>query len=408
MVSDKCHSGLQTSFERHTGVVSSGAMATSSYHEGLGELERALVDVVRVGAAGNAAGVRQLGRRLLRRTPDDVGDSASFREAIGIALSSALADGPAGSLLRSAVAEELPVDGDSEMPLALLEPVEAAAVPVLADSVQERIATVIDEQLSADRLRRVGLQPTRTLLLSGPPGVGKTMTAHYVAATLRLPLLTVDLASVMSSYLGRTGQNLRAALDYGRTRNCVVFLDEFDAMAKRRDDDSDIGELKRLVNVLLLELERWPESSLLLAATNHPELLDRAVSRRFDVLIEMALPTEQERARMVTQVVTSGEWELSAELPSLIAAATDGYSGSDLVRLVTTALRHATIRDEPVIEHVLRVLMDEGRPTKGGRSRDRLCSLVVEHLKWSNRQTAAALGVSHPTVAKAIDRHRSA
>lgn len=383
-------------------------MATKTYHSSLGELEQALVDVVRVGAAGNSAGVRQLGRRLLRRIPENVGDSASFREAMGSALNSALADGPTGSLLRSAVAEELPVDGDSEMPLALLQLEDAAAVPVLANSVQQQIDAVVDEHRSADRLHRVGLRPTRTVLLSGPPGVGKTMTAHYVAATLRLPLLTVDLASVMSSYLGRTGQNLRAALDYGRTRSCVVFLDEFDAMAKRRDDDSDIGELKRLVNVLLLELERWPESSLLLAATNHPELLDRAVSRRFDVLIEMALPTEHERARMVAQVVTSDEWDLPDELPSLIAAATDGYSGSDLVRLVTTALRHAAIREEPVIEHVLRVLMDEGRSMKGGSGRDRLCALAAEHLGWSNRQIAAALGLSHPTVAKAIERHRSA
>jgi len=382
-------------------------MATQTYHEGLGELERALVDVVRVGAAGNAAGVRQLGRRLLRRIPDDVGDSASFREAMGAALNTALADGPAGSLLRSAVVEELPVDGDSEMPLALLQSVDSATVPVLADSVQERIAAVVEEHRNPERLRRVGLRPTRTVLLSGPPGVGKTMTAQHVAATLRLPLLTVDLASVMSSYLGRTGQNLRAALDFGRTRSCVVFLDEFDAMAKRRDDDSDIGELKRLVNVLLLELERWPETSLLLAATNHPELLDRAVSRRFDVLIEMALPTELERVQMVTQVMEADEWALPTELPSLIAAATEGCSGSDLVRLVTTALRRAAMREEPVIEHILRVLMDQGQRMKGGRGRDRLCVLAVEHLGWSNRQTALALGLSHPTVAKAIERQRS-
>ena len=105
---------------------------------------------------------------------------------------------------------------------------------------------------------------------------------YSLASRIGVPLVSIDLASVVSSFLGTSGRNIRVAFDYAKSGQCVLLLDEFDALAKRRDDDTDIGELKRIVNVVLLELDRWPDTSLLVAATNHPQLLDPAVGRRFD------------------------------------------------------------------------------------------------------------------------------
>ena len=136
----------------------------------------------------------------------------------------------------------------------------------------------------------LGLTPTRSAIFVGKPGVGKTLTARWVASQLGVPLYVLDLTVVMSSLLGRSGNNLRAALDFAKSTDCVLLLDEIDSIAKRRSDDTDIGELKRLVTVILQEVDEWPTTGLLLAATNHPELIDPALWRRFDLVVEFKLP----------------------------------------------------------------------------------------------------------------------
>ena len=152
---------------------------------------------------------------------------------------------------------------------------------------------LLDERGAEDKLASLGLAPTRSLLLTGAPGVGKTLTARWIARELNRPLLLLDLSAVMSSFLGRTGNNLRYVLDYAKSVPCVLLLDELDALAKRRDDTIEVGELKRLVTVLLQELDDWPPTGLLVAATNHPDLLDPAIWRRFDLTIEIPLPQDE-------------------------------------------------------------------------------------------------------------------
>ncbi|WUD04336.1 AAA family ATPase [Streptomyces sp. NBC_00523] len=253
----------------------------------------------------------------------------------------------------------------------------------------------------------VGLQPSRSVLLSGPPGVGKSMTAAYIAEQMKQPLLVVDLASVMSSYLGRTGRNLRAALDYASKTECVLFIDEFDALAKRRDDSTDIGELKRLVNVLLLELDRWPAGSFLVAATNHLDLVDTAIARRFDVKIEMRMPERELRQNLLTQIPVIAAGDVGTEFVSLLALATEGASHSDIVKLVNGLARAAIIEDgnlkafpKRIAEHAMAALREQS--VTDTETRSQIIRLAHQSLGYSQRKIAGILGVSHPTVSRAL------
>lgn len=196
--------------------------------------------------------------------------------------------------LRRDSAAAVPADTDSRFQLLRVEQEPYLhCEPVYIDSIFQTLNRLVEERRNVQTLLEAGLEPTRTVLFTGPPGVGKTLAARWIARAVDLPLLILDLSAVMSSYLGRTGANLRHVLDYAKSTECVLLLDELDAIAKRRDDSGEIGELKRLVTVLLQQLDDWPSSGFLIAATNHSELLDPAVWRRFEQLVEFPLPDRQ-------------------------------------------------------------------------------------------------------------------
>jgi len=203
--------------------------------------------------------------------------------------------------MRWKTAEPPPTNVDAGSALVRVESVDNAPEPILEAQVQEVVKRFLRERNEAEILLRQGFAPPRTLLLKGAPGTGKTMLARWLSTQLDLKLVVLDLATSISSFLGKTGGNLRRSLDYGRATPCVLLLDEFDAIGKRRDDVTEVGELKRIVSVLLKELEDWPLHSVLVAATNHPELLDPAIHRRFDVVLEIPLPGEAEREGILTR-----------------------------------------------------------------------------------------------------------
>lgn len=153
---------------------------------------------------------------------------------------------------------------------------------------------LVEEQQRADVLRAHGLEPRHRLLLAGPPGNGKTSLAESLAYEMALPFFVVRYDAIITSYLGDTATRLRRLFDFVRTEPCVLFFDEFDAIGKERGDIHETGEIKRVVTSLLLQIDDLPSYCVLVGATNHPELLDRATWRRFEIKLELGRPSDDQ------------------------------------------------------------------------------------------------------------------
>lgn len=189
---------------------------------------------------------------------------------------------------------------------------------VLEPHVRERLARVILEQRQQDRLRAKGFAPLRRLLLVGPPGTGKTMTASALAGDLRLPLFLIRLDGLITKFMGETAAKLRLVFDALRETRGVYLFDEVDALAGERARSNDVGEIRRVLNSFLQFLEQDQSDSLLVAATNHPQLLDRAMFRRFDEVVEYPLPSDEIvrsiiRNRLATVSIGRVSWKAVAE-----------------------------------------------------------------------------------------------
>lgn len=175
--------------------------------------------------------------------------------------------------------------------LAVVYPSTRMADLVLEPSVRKRLDRVLLEQRQRDNLRAKGFRPSRRLLLIGPPGTGKTMTASALAAELRLPLFLIRLDGLITKFMGETAAKLRLVFDALSETRGVYLFDEVDALGGERTRANDVGEIRRVLNSFLQFLEQDESESLLVAATNHPHLLDRAIFRRFDAVIEYPMPT---------------------------------------------------------------------------------------------------------------------
>lgn len=237
------------------------------------------------------------------------------------------------SSIRAANVQPVPIDRESRYSLCKAEEPLEIECPILNDITIKQLHNFIFERSEMDKLLLEEITPPNSLLFTGAPGVGKTYTAKWLSYQLKLPLVTMDLATTISSYLGRSGQNIKSIFDYARSFPSILFLDEIDAIAKRRDDASDLGELKRLVNVLLKELETWPSQSIIIAATNHPDLLDKAIWRRFDKIIDFKLPGIPERKMLLERYLGKYYDKISDKAILFATKQTENISSADICKL---------------------------------------------------------------------------
>lgn len=225
---------------------------------------------------------------------------------------------------------KIPVDSESRLPIAdALMPNEIDENAVfLNDSCEEQINLFFKYYNNRNEIVKSGINMPNTLIFYGPPGCGKTKLAQYVAKNVGLPLITTRLDGLISSYLGSTAKNIRAIFDYAQNVPCVLFLDEFDAIAKIRDDANELGELKRIVNSLLQNMDSIKNGSIIIAATNHEKLLDPAVWRRFMFRINILKPEENVRKSIINNCLS--EFNLSDKYLRILASMFKGFSGAEI------------------------------------------------------------------------------
>ncbi len=167
---------------------------------------------------------------------------------------------------------------------------------ILPDEVHQICREIVKEHHRSDLLRSYNLEPRNRVLLIGPPGNGKTSLAEAIAEALMVPLLVVRYEGIIGTYLGETANRLRRLIEHSCTRKCVLFFDEFETLGKERGDTHETGEIKRVVSSLLMQIDTLPPHVMVIGATNHPELLDRAVWRRFQVRMQLPEPTRNRLA----------------------------------------------------------------------------------------------------------------
>jgi SpoVK/Ycf46/Vps4 family AAA+-type ATPase len=211
----------------------------------------------------------------------------------------------------------------------------------LASDVKSRIERVLTEQRQRAHLESHGLRPERRLLLVGPPGTGKTMTATVLAGELSLPLFSIQLHSLITKYLGETAAKLRLIFDAISETRGVYLFDEFDALGTDRASRNEVGEIRRVLNSFLQFIEHDDSDSIIVAATNHPNLLDRALMRRFDAVIQYALPSKTValaviRNRLALLKTPKVKWVT-------VQRATEGLSHAELARACENAVKNAIL-----------------------------------------------------------------
>lgn len=291
----------------------------------------------------------------------------------------------------------IPRDADSRLQLLRIEnPPLLAADPIWEPHLEQMLRQIILERSKQAALLEQGLTPARSALFTGPPGVGKSLAARWIANQLSRPLATLDLSAVMSSFLGKTGANVRHVLDYAKQVNCVLFLDELDAVAKRRDDVTEIGELKRLVTVLLQEIDDWPSSGLLIAATNHPDLLDPAIWRRFEMVIDFPMPSPLQVRQSVATFLGSRMGD--SNLQEALSIALEGSSFSDVARELQRLIKQSVMESSPLedtLRTFIRAKMANFKPTK----RKLVASCFID-AGFTQRETHEWTGVHRDTLRK--------
>lgn len=240
------------------------------------------------------------------------------------------------------VSSSKPIDDDKNTPLVeVLYPEKYFSDLVLTTKKMDQLNQIVKEFNNWDVLLSNGVYPNRRILFCGPPGCGKTASAHAIASEMGIPMLYVRFDAVVSSFLGETASNIRKVFEYAKHDNWVIFFDEFDAIGRSRNDATEHGEIKRVVNTFLQQLDNFKGKSLVIAATNFEKSLDYAIWRRFDEIIRFELPTSDEMIKLFLLKLKrfNGPANSISEYISELA----GFSHSDIERVCQNIMKQCIL-----------------------------------------------------------------
>ena len=241
-----------------------------------------------------------------------------------------------------------PVDGESRMEMVdITYPSVEDNLLILNKSTESEIQDFIKCYFNRDKLISAGLDEPNSLLLYGPPGCGKTTVAKYISSKTGLPLVTARLDGVISSLLGSTAKNIRKIFDFASRQDCILFLDEFDVVAKARDDKNELGELKRVVNSLIQNIDIFNRDSIIIAATNHHEMLDPAIWRRFNRILAIEKPSEKDIQKIIFEYMNSREvsFPIGLKKTRLLSRAMVGLSHAAVKTVINNAIKNSLINE---------------------------------------------------------------
>lgn len=239
----------------------------------------------------------------------------------------------------------MPKDKDSTLELLeILTPKITLSDVALPEKTLQAVRQIVAEQKSVEKLIDRGIAPANRLLFCGPPGCGKTLTANALAGELQIPVAYVKLDGLVSSYLGQTGTNIRKIFDFVKNKRIMLFLDEFDAIAKKRDDSNELGELKRVVTTLLQNMDAMPSNVFLVAATNHHHLLDPAIWRRFNSSILLELPNVEQRTQIIERFYSEKLSEYDIDIKTLTILS-EGMSGAEVQSFMQSLAKYCVLEN---------------------------------------------------------------
>ncbi|MDO9616216.1 MAG: ATP-binding protein [Pseudomonas sp.] len=321
-----------------------------------------------------------------------------------------------GELLTPSV--KAPVDRETSAPLAeIIFPDSArTATPIFTNELSNSVESLLEEWRNVDKLKKAGIKPALSLMTFGAPGTGKTLLAHHIAKLLGYPLVVARLDGLVSSFLGTTARNISNLFSFANRYKCILLLDEFDAIAKLRDDPNELGELKRVVNTLLQCLDSRSEIGFTIAITNHESLLDPAVWRRFDARIEVPKPHWNARAKILENNFL-GHTPLSDVQLGFLTWISNGYSGSDIEKLSDFIIRRQAIQGskfdflESIKIHIQLSAHDTesiNREMAIGRQEDLALALNAdEELAMPQEKLAELFGKTQSTISRWLKKEKS-